>query len=522
MGYAERKSRDVLPGSSRFEILVKIAAGGMATVYVARSRARGGITRLFAVKRAHPHLAEDSSFRKMFADEARLASRIHHPNVVAVQDVEELDDELLLIMDYVEGAALSDLRDGLGLLDPVTRASVATRVVLDACAGLHAAHELRDDSGRPLDMVHRDISPHNILVGIDGISRVTDFGIAKSNAYTGGGGNNTVTGGLKGKIAYMAPEYVDSRKLDRRADVFGLGVVLWECLAAERLFQTTSEIETMLLVSKCEVRPPSTVAVGLPRVLDEVVMRALARSPDQRYPTAQAFADALERAARQIGALGQHSAIGAFVEAHAGDLLGGRRQKIRASIQGSVPEDPPELSLVGYVHERTATLDPGAVVTGPEPVELTPQWVDSRPRLSRPSRTPDGTLVSGSARGEGVPPKPPARINGLVWASITMLIAAVVIGGWAGARRVMRDREAASTLTPVVPTSATPVPTETPTTTAASAPTATPTGEEPPPEPVASAVTSRPTTTSRPRPKPTTGNATPPSHAPPNPYKKTP
>src|SRR5262249_44907685 len=159
------------------------------------------------------HLADDPAYRRMFGAEARLASRIHHPHVVAVQDVEELEGELLLVMDYVEGASLAELSPLAD--DARDRARLAVRVILDACSGLAAAHELTDELGRPLGIVHRDVTPHNVLVGADGLARLTDFGVAKSAAYTGPG---TVTGGLKGKIAYMAPEYVDRGHVDVRAD----------------------------------------------------------------------------------------------------------------------------------------------------------------------------------------------------------------------------------------------------------------------------------------------------------------
>src|ERR1700722_15465734 len=165
-------------GGSRYELLAKIAAGGMATVYVGRLRGSAGFSRTVAIKRAHPHLLEDPAYKAMLVDEAHLASRLHHPNVVAVLDVEELGGELSLVMDYVEGAALSDLTDRGRAQDRRLPARIAVRVALDACAGLHPAHELCDEDGKPLRLVHRDVSPHNILVGLAGMARLSDFGIA--------------------------------------------------------------------------------------------------------------------------------------------------------------------------------------------------------------------------------------------------------------------------------------------------------------------------------------------------------
>jgi serine/threonine-protein kinase len=336
--------RDELPTGSRYELLVKLASGGMATVYVGRSTA--AISRLFAIKRAHSHLVDDPVFRKMFVVEGRLAARIHHPNVVSVQDVAELEDELLLVMDYVEGLSLVEL----AIADEQTRVSVAVRIVLDVCAGLHAAHELCGDDGQTLGIVHRDVSPHNILVGVDGVARITDFGVAKSELHTG---NATVTGALKGKLAYMAPEYIESGKADRRADVYALGVVLWETLTAARLFRGSSELEVMRLVLSGEINPPSSRAELVPPALDAVVGKALARAPEERYQSADAFADALEQAARTAGMLASHRQVAAVVETLARDVLQARRDALRARTNKE-PEPAAEAELTEP--ERTETL----------------------------------------------------------------------------------------------------------------------------------------------------------------------
>jgi serine/threonine-protein kinase len=217
--------REELPQTSRYELLVKIASGGMATVYVGRLRGVEGFSRQVAIKRAHPHLVEDPAFRRMLIAEARLAARIHHPNVVSVQDVDEADGELLLAMDYVEGAALSSLLGAAIHAERPLPPAIAVRVILDAALGLHAAHTLTDEEGHPLGLVHRDVSPHNILVGLDGVARITDFGIAKCMT-SNTAGTATATGVLKGKLAYMAPEYVEHGDIDARGDVFARGVVL--------------------------------------------------------------------------------------------------------------------------------------------------------------------------------------------------------------------------------------------------------------------------------------------------------
>jgi eukaryotic-like serine/threonine-protein kinase len=314
--------RDQLPPSSRYELLVKIASGGMATVYVGRLTSAAGITRLVAVKRAHAHLLEHPAFAKMVIDEARLASRIHHPNVVAVQDVEEIEGELLLVMDYVEGASLSELA-GVQAMP----ALVGMRVILDACAGLHAAHELTGDDGMPLGIVHRDVSPHNILVGIDGVARLTDFGIAKSSSHTQSDGR-TSTGALKGKVSYMAPEYIESGRLDARGDVFSLGVVAWETLTGRRLFRGETDIESLRMVLAAEV--PSLDAPVLGPSVNAVIQGALARDPRARIATAAMFGEALETAAARDGArIGKHADVAAFLRGVAGSALEERRALVR-------------------------------------------------------------------------------------------------------------------------------------------------------------------------------------------------
>jgi eukaryotic-like serine/threonine-protein kinase len=379
--------RDQLPSSSRYELLVKIASGGMATVYVGRLSSVAGVSRLVAVKRAHAHLLEDGSFAKMLVAEARLASKIHHPNVVAVHNVEEIEGELLLVMDYVEGASLHEL---------AVPPDVAVRVVLDACAGLHAAHELADDDGRPLGIVHRDVSPHNILVGIDGIARLTDFGIAKSSGHTQSGGK-TSTGALKGKVSYMAPEYVESGHLDARSDVFSLGVCAWEALTHRRLFRGASEVETLKLVLATHVPKDD----GLPRALSNVLARALARSPAQRHPSAAAFGEALEAAAREANLVATHAQVAAFVRKVAGDALATRRALIRdkgESGEGAralTDDDGP----IGRT-EATASVAMAREYAAPardlEPTKIaprvTPRLVDAPPRSNR-------TLLVASAIG---------------------------------------------------------------------------------------------------------------------------
>jgi eukaryotic-like serine/threonine-protein kinase len=266
---AGRPARDAAP---RYETLFRLAAGGMATVYVGTVRGALGFRQLVAIKKPHPHLLRSSDFRRELVTEARLASLLHHAHVVDVRDVEATDDGVSLIMDYVEGASLGELLQIASAGGPSVTADVAVRIVLDACTGLQAAHELCDERGRPLNLVHRDISPQNLLVGVDGVTRVADFGVAKFDRKSG---QSTTDGNLKGKLAYMAPEYLRAEGVDRRLDIFAMGVVLWEALTGQRLFRGQHEADTLQRVLQHSAPPVSTIVPALGTGFDAIVDTAL-------------------------------------------------------------------------------------------------------------------------------------------------------------------------------------------------------------------------------------------------------
>jgi serine/threonine-protein kinase len=214
----------------RYVLFREIAHGGMATVHLGRLRGVGGFARTVAIKRLHPQFARDPEFVSMFLDEARLAARVQHPNVVSVLDVVASERELFLVMDYVHGEALSRLLKHARACGIPVPANIVCAVLLDLLYGLHAAHEALSERGDPLNIVHRDVSPQNVLVGVDGIARVLDFGIAKPAQRVH---QSTRTGQLKGKLSYMAPEQFSTGAVDRRADVYSAAVLLWEALTGE-------------------------------------------------------------------------------------------------------------------------------------------------------------------------------------------------------------------------------------------------------------------------------------------------
>ena len=324
MGVGTARESSAIPQFvGRYEVLVPIASGGMATVYLARARGAGGFARDVALKLTHMHLRESPDFQSLLLEEAKLASSIRHHNVVSVLDVGDDPLGLFLVMDYVEGDTLSGvLRRARAVGEPLAK-PLATRILLDALAGLHAAHETRDADGNPLQIVHRDFSPQNILVGIDGVAKLTDFGIAKAATRAG----NTSTGILKGKIAYMSPEQARGSPLDRRADVWSAGVLAWEIATGRPLWPRDSEDVATLI--KLVTTPPPRLREIDPTVseaLDEAVAKALTMDPAERWPSADAFAKALA----VVAPAATNEEVAAAVRALAGPKLEQRRTQVRS------------------------------------------------------------------------------------------------------------------------------------------------------------------------------------------------
>jgi serine/threonine protein kinase len=312
----------------------------MATVYVARQVGAAGFERLVVVKRVHPHLLGNRDFYDMFLDEARVASLIHHPNVVPVVDVVESAGELFLVMNYVDSSTLSGLRIAITKKKRRLPPRVVARIIADTLCGLHAAHEAVDMRGLRLDLVHRDVSPQNIIVGVDGISRVIDFGIAKAAHRI----TETRTGSLKGKYGYMSPEQTKGFALDLRSDIFAVGVVLHEALTGERLFASENEFETMRRIAELQIVDPSTRAPDVPVALDAVVQRSLARNRENRYATAAEFMDALTQAI----APASPREVAACLDEHCGDRLLERRETLRSVLAGDIdPFTPSQVSNFG-------------------------------------------------------------------------------------------------------------------------------------------------------------------------------
>jgi serine/threonine-protein kinase len=364
----------------RYEVVGHLASGGMAEVLLGRVRGPHGFERAVVLKRILPHLARMSSFVDMFLDEARIIARIHHPNVVQVHELGKEGDELFMAMEYLAGESVSSLVRRLATRNAKLDHALAAFIVAEACAGLHAAHELEDDDGKSLHIVHRDVSPQNIFITFDGAVKVIDFGIAKSADRVA----RTEAGQLKGKLDFMSPEQCKSEPIDRRTDVFALGIVLYELLTQRRLFKRPSPAGTIKAIVSDPIVPPSRVIATCPATLEKICMRALERDPNERY------ASALDLRRDLVGALaGLRSAGDALPEEELAalmcDVLAERRKQkdemLRALREGgdlgAMPspetddsEDIPVVAATGDETNASVTSAPNASTRSRWPVAL--------------------------------------------------------------------------------------------------------------------------------------------------------
>lgn len=374
----------------KYELLLPIGTGGMATVYLARTSGAGGFTRDVALKLVHAHLRGDEDSKLQLLEEAKLAARIRHPNVVPVHEVDEDPYGLFLVMDYVEGDNLSGVVRAARSAGQAIPNPLFARILNDALLGLHAAHELCDLEGEPLNLVHRDFSPQNILVSVQGITRLGDFGVAKAADRA----IRTKTGLVKGKISYMSPEQARGHALDRRCDVWAAGVVAWELLARRRMHAAEDDVTTLLRIVT-EVPPRlSSVRPEIPAAIDDAIAWALEPRLEERCPTAEAFRAALEAGWDASEGMGDVTDVANFVN----EIVGPRLRDREASI----------------AEVRSLRLRMGELVRQKVPeTESTPSDEGVRPRqISRPRVTPlppQGRASSGSR-----PSIPPAqRAEGL-------------------------------------------------------------------------------------------------------------
>ncbi len=390
---SELKSGSTL---GRYELLTRLGRGGMASVWVAREKAHSGKQRLVAVKAMLPELARHSDFRAMFLEEGQIVRSIDHPNVVKVHEVSEDRGILYMAMEWVEGDSLRTVIKEAKRRRAIP-AEMAVKIIADTAAGLHAAHELRGWDGELRNIVHCDISPHNILVGLDGQAKLVDFGVANATVHS----NIDAEDKIKGKFGYMSPEQASAGKIDRRSDVFALGIVLFELTTGERLFRGEDPAQTLELVKNGRIPAPKEIYPNYPDGLAAVVKRALARNVNERFQTAAEFRDALERYLKDERIMISPAGVGQLVKRVLGSRIEQQRQALREAltvadgtvVQGLVPDQPaaPDRSTSGVSNSRLGSPS--------EPPTSTSQFSNSRTGTPRPQ-----TLESSPVRKGGFLP----------------------------------------------------------------------------------------------------------------------
>ena len=358
--------------ANRYEILARLAVGGMAEIFLARTESQAGVERHVVLKRVLGHRATDIKHVHMFLDEARLAAQLQHPNIAQVFDTGKLGNSYFFTMEYVHGETVRELMHRAYELQQKVPIGCALTIIAGAAAGLQHAHDRLGVDGKPLGIVHRDVSPSNLMISYEGSVKVVDFGVAKAADRS----IETQTGTVKGKIGYMAPEQCRGGIVDRRCDLFCLGIVMWEILVGERLFKRATDFESMEAIDSEPAPPPSSIRPDIPKELDEIVLTLLEKSPDDRYQTADEFLEELEKVAVKIGCVLSAPALRRFL----GEVFGTR------------PEPWVELRR-GDDRSETVTVT-GAPVNGgqADPILIDTQLLQLRdlstpPRDEMPART---------------------------------------------------------------------------------------------------------------------------------------
>ncbi len=339
------------PGTrlGRYELLATIGKGGMASVILARQRGPGGFEKTVVIKVIHPHMAQDRAAINMLLDEARLAAQIDHPNVVHTYELGEAHGTFYIVMEYLAGESFARvLKKAAMRHPPPLQPTVAARIVADAAAGLAAAHNLIGVDGKPLDIVHRDVSPGNIVVLFNGSVKVVDFGIAKAQGRV----TSTQDGELKGKYGYMSPEQIRNENMDRRSDIFSLGVVLWESLALRRLFQADNVAATLMQILTSQRVPPSQFSPDVSHELDQITLKALAPDPRDRFQSMAEMHKAIEDAIWQSRCGSQE--VATQMQWYFSDRIEQRRALLSRATQDQVPLTDGDIDQIGQVFNNAS------------------------------------------------------------------------------------------------------------------------------------------------------------------------
>ena len=421
----------------RYELLCPIAEGGMASVWVARIVGKHGFEKLVAIKTILPQFAADPRFQKMFLDEARIASGIEHANIAQILDLGEFNEVLYLVMEFVDGDALSKIQRVVEKKGEKIPTGVLLRIGADICAGLHAAHELHDKEGTLLGVVHRDVSPQNVLISARGVAKVIDFGIAKARDRLAG---ETSTGQLKGKVLYMAPEQAMGVDLDRRADVYAVGAILYHLLCGKPVFEGPNQLSTVYLLASARAADPLPEEVPAP--IRDAVHRAIEKDPTKRFATAADLGAALERPMVETGTSTAPPDVARFVAATVGDRAAKRKEALalamkaagdRVRLRDLVKVNDPDSSNAFVDLEnrlRLAPLSPSTLGDAMTPSELEPLPTVPGIPSAVTVTSESGMPVRGAAVGQNANPVPADRKRTTVLLALAAL-ALCALGVWA-------------------------------------------------------------------------------------------
>ncbi len=386
------------PGTrfDRYELLCPVAHGGMASVWLARLTGKHGFEKLFAVKTILPQYASDLRFQQMFLDEARLASHIEDPNVAHIIDLGEQDEILYLVMEWVDGDSLSKLNRAVLKKGHKLPIGILFRILADICSGLHAAHELKAKDGKLLGVVHRDVSPQNILVTTKGTAKLIDFGVAKARDRAGG---DTSAGQLKGKIQYMAPEQALGRHIDRRADIWSLAAVAYHLLAGAPPFDGANELATLHMLTSGT--PPPPLPEHIPIAIADPIFRGLVANVDERIATSRDMQRALEQAMRDAGMATSTSDVADFATHYLGDRIEARHRAIQQALTDASERKG---AAVGPLQPRSGDSASGVSQVKPSPVPdaaISASSLDARSMASAHAGSHSGTSHPASAGAPG-------------------------------------------------------------------------------------------------------------------------
>jgi len=411
------------------ELMLRIGRGGMATVWVARERAKDPKDdRLVAVKAMLIELADETEFVTMFLDEVRLVRAIKHPNVVEIYDVGDSDGIMWMSMEWVEGESLHTVIAEAGKRRAIP-AELAVKIIADAASGLHAAHELRDLDGSLRGVVHRDVSPHNILIGTNGTVKLVDFGVAKA---VGRISEATRAGQLKGKFGYMSPEQALGKAVDRRSDIFSLGIVLFELTTSRRLFRGEHDIDTLKLVIGGPIPKPTSIDPKYPAGLERIVLKALDRDVEGRYQTAHELAEDLRGYLKSERIVVAQSGLAGLMKRVLGERIEQRRKAGRAALKALGSGQAAQSDLLSGDLAFTPTGKDRITVSGVSSVSsVTGSNLSSLSNITSPSRVGRPSSSFSGLRREASQPQPSSlsagSIIGYAIGALGLLVALFVL-----------------------------------------------------------------------------------------------